>query len=178
MLTTAFAERLEVPLAIVDQLVHRGGAVEILTDRAPVDVDERPALGGAADVLFPWQRELSVSGGTLRLRGVERATGFGVHAFSRLTFEVPDGATAFRVTAGVLDETAAIPADASMSFAIELDGVSVVESDVVGVTDEPVVLRVDDLAGARRLTLVAGDGGDLDAGDRGVWASPTFLGLD
>jgi hypothetical protein len=37
------------------------------------------------------------------------------------------------------------------------------------------ILRVDGLAGAERIELVVGDGGDDDAGDRAAWFDGVIL---
>lgn len=174
-LETGFAGPVDLPLVVVTAIVPRGPKRVLLAELDPVEVDERPAIGGPQDVLFPWQRELSVSGRALVVGGVARATGLGVHAHSRLVYAVPQGARRLRVTAGLCDEVAALPADASMTFALVVDGERRVESEVLREGDAPVVLALDGLAGAARVELIATDAGDLDAGDRGAWVDALFL---
>jgi len=174
-LGTGFAGRVELPLVVVSDLVARGPDVVPLAALEPVEVAEHPAIGGPQDVLHPWQRDLSVSGQPLVVGGVARATGLGVHAHSRLVWAVPEGAARLRVTAGLCDEVTALPADASMTFALLVDGEPRAESGILREGDPPVVLVADGLADAERVALVAGDAGDLDAGDRGAWADALFL---
>jgi alpha-galactosidase len=116
-----------------------------------------------------------VSGRLLSVGGVPRATGVGVHANSTLVYELPSGASRLRVTAGLVDEVVELPATGSVSFEILVDGESRASSGVLHEGQTPVVLRVDELAGHRRLELRVGDGGDDDAGDRAAWVDGVIL---
>jgi NPCBM/NEW2 domain len=174
VLATRFAPRLELPASALLALVRRGDGRVLLADLPPVEVEERPATGGPADVLFPWRADLSVTGRLLSVDGLPRATGLGVHAVSRLLFDLPPGCRALRVTAGLCDEVRELPAVASVDFRVLVDGqprgsARVVEGDPAG------VLRVDGLSGAKRLELQVTDGGDDDAGDRAAWVDGVLL---
>lgn len=174
VLATRFADEVVVPTAQLADLVVADPRSVPLASLEPVTVSERPTLGGTDDVLHPWRRHWSVTGEVLSTGGVPRATGLGVHAIAELSFEVPEGARAFRVTAGLSDEVADIPAEASVTFTLLVDGEPRETTGVVAEGDEPVVLRVP-LAGASTLTLRVDDGGDDDAGDRAVWADGLFV---
>lgn len=172
---TRFAERLVVPLDQLAGLVVSDARTVPVATLEPTGVDERPTLGGADDLLHPWRREWSVTGEVLSVGGVARASGLGVHAISDLTFDVPDGATSFRVTAGLCDEVGAIPATGTVTFVLLVDGAERTRSPLVSEGDAPVVLRLDDLAAASTLTLRVEDGGDDDAGDRAAWVDGLFF---
>jgi hypothetical protein len=174
VLATRFAPRLELPAAALVSLVCRGAGRVLLADLAPVDVEQHPTLGGPQDVLFPWRADLSVTGRLLSVDGLPRATGLGVHATTRLAFDLPPGCRALRVTAGLCDEVRELPAAASVEFAVLVDGASRATARVTedGTAAE---LRVDGLSGARRLELLVTDGGDDDAGDRAAWVDGVLL---
>lgn len=174
VVATRFAARLELPLDAVLALVPRGPERVLLSDLAPVEVEERPTVGGPADVLFPWRRDLSVTGRPLDVGGQPRATGIGVHAFTRLVFDLPHGVRALRVTGGLCDEVTELPARGSVEFRVLVDGRERARAQVVE-DGSPALLRVDGLDGARRLELVVTDGGDDDAGDRAAWVDGLLL---
>lgn len=178
VLATRFAPRLELPAAALVSLVSRAPGRVLLGELAPADVEQRPTVGGPQDVLFPWRAELSVTGRLLSVDGRPRATGLGVHATTRLLFDLPKGCRALRVTAGLCDEVRELPAAASVEFAVLVDGA---QRAAARVTEDGTAaeLRVDDLSGARRLELLVTDGGDDDAGDRAAWADGVlFCGAD
>jgi hypothetical protein len=174
-LSSRLAERLELPASALASLVHAGLGNLLLADLVPVEVDERPSIGGPEDFLFPWRADLSVTGRPLSVGGVLRATGLGVHSNSRLAFELPAGVTALRVTVGLCDEVTELPARGSVRFEVLVDGVQRAASGVVREGDPPVVLRVDGLDGAQRLELVVDDAGDDDAADRAAWVDGVLL---
>ncbi len=177
LLETWFAPDLALPLECVASVLVGGRTATPgpLERYEPVEVEEWPALGGPEALLFPWRRGLSVSGGPLRVDGVLRTTGLGVHANARLRFAVPQGAGALRITAGLLDEVLELPAVASVTFAVRVDGETVAETGVVREGDPPVELRIGDLRAGQVLELVTLDAGDLDAGDRAAWVDGVYL---
>jgi hypothetical protein len=174
LLATRFAARLELPLEAVRALVPRGADRVLLAELAPVEVEERPTVGGPDDVLFPWRRDLSVTGRQLAVDGLPRATGLGVHAFTRLAFDLPPGVRTLRVTGGLCDEVSELPAHGSVEFRVLVDGR---ERARAAVTEDgaPALLRVAGLDGARRLELLVSDAGDDDAGDRAAWVDGLLL---
>jgi hypothetical protein len=173
-LATRFAPRLDLPLEEVRALVPQGDDRVLLASLAPAEVEERPTVGGPDDVLYPWRRDLSVTGRQLSVGGLPRATGLGVHAFARLAFELPPGVRTLRVTGGLCDEVGELPARGSVEFRVLVDGrerarAAVIEDGV------PATLRVDGLQDARLLELLVTDGGDDDAGDRAAWVDGLLL---
>lgn len=174
-LSTRLAERLTLPTAALVSLVQRGSGTILLADLSPVEVDERPSIGGPEDFLFPWRAEHSVTGRPLSVGGLLRATGLGVHSNSRLVFELPPGVSVLRVTVGLCDEVTELPAQGSVSFEILVDGERRAYSGVLREGDPAKVLRINDLADASTLTLVVSDAGDDDAGDRAAWVDGVLL---
>ena len=178
VLSTRFTERLELPLSALSSLVMRGPGVALLAELPPVAVEQWPTVGQPADFLFPWHADLSVTGRLLSVAGIPRATGLGVHANTRLAFTLPARASRLRVTGGLCDEVAELPATGSVRFEIRVEGQVVARSEVLREGEEPVVLRVDGLQAGRRLELLVDDGGDDDAGDRAAWVDGVILLAD
>jgi len=177
LVSTQFAERLELrPSELASMVLSDRGDQSplLLSDLSPRLVDEWPSLGRNEDTLFPWQRDLGVAGDLLRLDGLPRVTGLGVHANSRLVFELPQDARGLRVEVGLSDDVLTIPAHGSVSFEIFVNGLSVAVVERFDEGDDVVVLRVDGLSGGGQLELVVGDAGDHDAGDRAAWVDGLF----
>ncbi len=180
-LSSQFAANLTIPQADIASLLflEREDEAELgalpLSRGEPLHVEEWPSLGGPEALLYPWRRELSVSGGPLRLAGLLRATGLGVHANARLRFAVPPGMHALRVTVGLVDEVLELPAEASVSFELLVDGESKASTGLVVEGDPPRDLRVSGLRAGQTIELLTLDGGDLDAGDRAAWVDGVFL---
>lgn len=174
---TQFAKSLALPEAVIASLLphRREGRMIPLSRTDPVEVEEWPALGGPEAVLFPWRRELSVSGQALRVGGLLRTTGLGVHANARLQYVVPEGVSGLRVTVGLVDEVYDLPAEASVTFEILVDGASRVSTGIFREGDAPKDLRVVGLEAGQVIELVTLDAGDLDAGDRTGWVDGLFF---
>ncbi|HZJ72158.1 MAG TPA: NPCBM/NEW2 domain-containing protein, partial [Planctomycetota bacterium] len=94
---------------------------------------------------------------------------------TRLVFALPEHSQRLRVTGGLVDEVSELAAAGSVRFQIQVDDRVATRSEVVREGQEPAVLRVDDLRGARRLELLVDDGGDDDAGDRAAWVDGVIL---
>jgi len=179
VLATRFAARLQLPALSIVSLARRDGPVTLLADLPPVRVEQWPTFGSPQDFLFPWRRDLSVSGQLLSVGGIGRATGIGVHANARLAFLAPAGATALLVSAGLCDEVAALPAAGSVSFEVRVDGRLAAASGLLREGEPGRRLAVAGLHGGETIELLAGDGGDDDAGDRAAWVDGAFvLGRD
>jgi hypothetical protein len=174
VLATRFAPRLELPTSALLALVRRGDGRVLLADLAPAEVEEHPGDGVPGDVLFPWRADLSVTGRLLSVEGLPRATGLGVHADSRLVFDLPPGCRTLRVTAGLCDEVRELPAVGSVEFKVFVDGQQRASARVTE-GDPAAELRVEGLAGAKRLELHVTDGGDDDAGDRAAWVDGVLI---
>lgn len=175
VLSTPFAERLELPLSALASLLVRGPDVVLVAELPPVEVKQWPTIGRPEDFLFPWHADLSVTGRLLSVGGIPRASGLGVHANASLTFTLPERAQHLRITGGLVDEVGELPATGSVRFTLLVDGKQAAQSAVVSEGQEPVVLRLDGLTGGARLELLADDGGDDDAGDRAAWVDGVIL---
>ncbi len=175
VLATRFAARLELPTVAVASLVRSDGPFVLLADLPPSRVEQWPTFGAPADFLFPWRKDLSVTGQLLSVGSVSRATGLGVHSNSRLAFTVPAGASTLFVTAGLCDEVNELPARGSVNFELRVDGALLAATGLVREGEAARTLRLDGLHGGETLELVTLDGGDDDAGDRAAWVDGVFL---
>lgn len=108
----------------------------------------------------------SVDSNPLTLNGVAYPHGLGTHSVSRLLIDLKGSATRFEAMAGVDDEKKGA---GSVQFQVFVDGRKAFETPVLRGGNAPVPVSVD-LTGAKRMTLVATDGGDGNDSDHADWA--------
>jgi hypothetical protein len=128
----------------------------------------------------PWRRDRSVAGGVLSLPQHDESTnqrrvrrfdkGLGVHARSRLTFEVEDGFDQFAAVIGIDAET---QGRGDCEFVVLADGREVYRQRVRG-DDAPRDVNLD-IAGVKRLTLLVEAGEELDLADHADWGDARLL---
>ena len=116
----------------------------------------------------------TLAGGPIVLGGVEYARGIGMHAWCRMTYPVPAGATAFQAVVG-------------LSWNVRDCEVALVRFEVLGENGEllwtsglvdnrtPPQRVLVDVAGRREITLVVTDGENGRDCDHGDWADPSYL---
>jgi alpha-galactosidase len=105
-------------------------------------------------------------GGPLSLRGAAYERGLGVHAPSRLAYELGGGCTSFSADVGVDDETGG---NGSVSFEVWTDGALAWTSGVLSGTSPAEHVTLD-MRGVHELRLVVTDGGDGVEYDHADWA--------
>ena len=165
----------EVDIALdhVASVRYLSGRCRYLSDLRPVAVDEH--LGPLFESRYPWRRDANVLGGPLRIGRQNFTKGLGVHAYSKLEFELGGGYERFQATIG-LDDTArppggiAGPQVASVVFRVLLDDkVLLEEAKTYGDAPQPIDLAIE---GGQRLTLIVDFGKDdlHMARDRADWA--------
>lgn len=110
----------------------------------------------------------------ISLEHIFYSRGVGMHANSRITYRVPEGATALCAVAGLPDSSSSCQVG-SVVFEVrdEADHL-LARSDVVR-SGGPAVAIVADLRGAKEVTLVVSDAGDGIDCDHGTWGDPVFL---
>lgn len=140
----------------------RGGRLLYLSDLDPVEVEQVPHLGR----LWPWQRDRSVGGTPLSIRGKVYRKGLGVHSRSRLAYDLNGLFRRFRTEIGIDDATAHI---GQATFTILADGRVLFSRENLAGDDEPVQVDVD-TTGVQRLELLVDYGMGLDVGDHANWA--------
>ena len=110
----------------------------------------------------------AVGGGSLRVGGTVHARGLGVHAPSRLAFDLEPGGL-LRGAVGIDDSVLDLPAEGSVVFRLHWNGAAVWESATLSSGDAPVGLPALDLSAGGRLELEADPTDDSIPGDRANW---------
>jgi hypothetical protein len=130
-----------------------------------------PADFNYEDYLFKVRRDSAQGGGPISLRGRVYAKGLGVHAISRLTFDLNRQYTRFLVDIGVDDSAGDL---ASVEFKVYADGKLIFES---GVMRRSAPARSIDLEvlNARRLVLEVTAADNADIQDRANWANAKLV---
>ncbi len=143
----------------------RGGPGRLLSGLKPVTV----AFG-----FRPPRVDANWDGGPIRMGGVTYEHGLGTHAWCRMTYAVPGGATAFQTIVGLADEARTCEKGA-VTFEIRGDDETLLyDSGLVDRATPPQAVYVR-LAGTRTITLVVTEGGNGPDCDHALWALPSFL---
>ncbi len=162
---------LDLPLEGVDQLVLDDGSVGHLGALAPARVVEGWPVGDDTGMRWPFQVDRSVVGGPLRAAGRVWPRGIGVHAPSRLEWEL-DGSWKRLLGAAAIDDSVELLAyRGSVRCAIYLDGSDTPawSSGRIEGGAAPVRLGAIDLSGVRRVVLEVDMDERLYVADRLNW---------
>lgn len=165
-------------LSDVIEVDFLGGRAVYLSDLEPASAREE--CGPLFRLRMPHRRDASVVGTPLRMRGKAYRKGLGVHAYSRLEYDLGGAYEKFRATVG-LDDTArpesGDPNVGRVVFRAYRDGEKIFERELTW-KDDPVPIDLS-VRGAKRLALEAdygGSGGSLDlALDRANWAEARLV---
>jgi len=179
----------EVELWRVEPAGRAGGqvTVEIASPPTPVPTPPRIQLETGPQVQVSSLEPLEVrygfeppyvdqtwGGGPIVLGGVRYRHGLGMHAWCRMTYAVPEGATAFQAVVGLADSQRSCPA-ALVTFEVGGgDGEPLFDSGPVGPTTPPQRVLVA-LHGERTVTLSVTEAGNGRDCDHASWAEPAFL---
>jgi len=157
---------LVLPASDLASLRFRNGRYVYLSDLEPAGQEETPFFGGPDALRFSVGRDRSVGGGPLRCAGREYARGLGLHARTRLRFDLDGEYRTFRAAVGIDDEVLLFPRSGSAVLRILLDGDRVFESPPLRAGMEPVRIPDLPLTGARELVVEADFGDGDPIGDR------------
>jgi hypothetical protein len=118
------------------------------------------------------QKNLTVVGNTITLRGATYATGIGTHAVSNITYNLAGQYVAFVSDVGVDDE---VNGNGAVDFQVVGDGKVLFDSGILTGTSPVVHVNVN-VTGVQQLTLVATNGisGSIDY-DHADWAGAQLL---
>jgi hypothetical protein len=158
-LPTIFIPPTPTPIAL------RGGPQMSLSQLTPHDITwgfEPPKIDRAFD------------DAPILMGDVRYDRGIGTHAWTRMTYDVPEGATAFQAIIGLSDSVLNCAA-AAVTFEVrdETDHL-LYDSGLVDVTN-PLKAMLVELHGAKAITLVVTEGGNGRDCDHANWAQPAFL---
>ena len=172
--------KMSVPFGALRELLVDNGRYAFLgwlplADSGPVASPFDPP--GSEPLGMVWHPRMgrSVSGGPLRAEGRDWTHGIGVHAPSRLTWELGGEFASLRLLAAVEDPARRGQLKGSVRFRVWADGKQLFESGVVRAGEA--VLRLPSLAltGVQQLVLEVDDAGDGPVMDRAQWLRPILL---
>jgi len=159
------------PWAAVDALVVDDGSIRFLSELPAAREDGRGTqFGDELGMVWDHRIDGCVTGGELRTGGRVYRRGIGMHAPTRVTWELDGAFLSLRALVGVDDSALFNPRDAqgSVVFRVLLDGEIAWESGVVRGGDAVLPVPPIPLAGKSELTLEADMVGDF-RGDRANW---------
>lgn len=131
--------------------------------------------GFEGEVVHAWRRDRSVLGGELLAQGRAYGRGLGVHSRSRLSFDVPAGATHFRTRVAFDDSVAELPIKAHAVVRVLLGNKLLFESSDLKTGQEPLDAGLHLVKVGDTITLEVDFGRGRDIGDRVNWLLPMFL---
>lgn len=176
---TAGEEELLLPPGLVAELLVDNGryaflswlAIDAGPPRSPFDPPGAEPLG----MVWPHRLDRAVDGQPLRAGGRDWARGIGVHAPSRLAFDLGGAWGQLRLAVGLNDPPRGTAARGSVRYRVLLDGNKVWESQLLRTGDAVLAPPPIDVSGARELILEVDDGGDGPIMDRANWLRPLLL---
>ena len=149
--------------------VARTGPEQVFLGALAFDELGAPGLfGDGFGLPWPPRVDRAVGGGPLRVGGEAHARGLGVHAPSRLGFDLAPGGV-LRGAVGVDDSVLDLPAEGSVVFRVHWNGEEAWESPRLTSGMAPVALPALDLAAGGRLELEVDPTDDSIPGDRADW---------
>lgn len=157
---------LGIPLEKLSHVSFLGGRCQYLSDIEPKKTTEH--LGNLFLARLPFKRDRNVLGKQLRMKGKTYAKGLGVHAYSKLEYDLAGNFQKFQATIG-LDDSARPPLQGAGSstgtvvFRVWLDGKRIIEK-VMKFSDPPQELDLP-VANGQTLSL------EVDFGDKNLSAA-------
>ncbi len=143
----------------------REGRRIFLTERIPTEVK----YGFA-----PPETNRQYNGEPIVMGGVRYERGLGTHAWCRMTYAVPPGATSFQAIVGLSDSVKDCPA-AAVTFEVRDEHDRLLSTTAqVDPTTPPQAFEVD-VSRVTAITLVTTEGGNGRDCDHANWAVPAFL---
>ena len=166
-LRASFGVPLSLDVARVLSIEFRGGRLVYLSDIEPAQVKETPFF----DIVWRHRRDASVDGHPLRIGGKTYRKGLGVHTRCRLVYALDGAYRSFITDVGIDDE---VGDKGSADVRVLVDGKLKFERKAL--TGRAAPLRIElDVAGAKRLTLIADFGPQLDIADHVDWANARLI---
>ncbi len=161
------------PEAVAEVLVE-GAGLAFLSDLEPASAEPTAPFGDELGMVWPVLRDRCTTGEALRAGGRRYTRGLGVHAPSRVEYELGGAWRSLRAEVAVDDSVVPLPARGSVRFRVLADGEARWESPVVQGGDGPLVLPELDLTGVGRLVLEVDPADELFVGDRADWLRPVL----
>lgn len=165
---------LTLPLREVALVARDDGVMQFLSSLEPADIGPISPFGD--DLGMTWAPRLDRAVGLGPLRAGERqwTRGIGVHAPSRVTWNLDGSWKQLRARLAVDDSVLDQNLVGSVVFRVLVDGEELAASRVIRGGDAPVLLPAVDLTGARELVLVVDPTEDGWFADRANWLVPVL----
>ena len=175
-LTVAGGAELALPAHVVLEVALDDGSFAYLSELAPSDTGPAGPFDDDLGMTYPPRVDRAVvTGRPLTVAGRTWSRGLGVHAPSRLTWELDGGWSQLRTHAGVDDSALEIARTGSVVFRVLVDGEERFASPVRRGGDDALELPTIDLEGARELVLEVGEATDYWVADRADWLRPILV---
>jgi len=168
-LVTPLGRGLRLPLDALSEVLVLDSGVRFLSDLEPVASTDTAPFGDDLGMIWPARRDRSTSGSALRAGGRVWTRGLGVHAPSRVEYELGGDWAQLRGAVAIDDEVVPLPARGSVRFRVLGDGRALWESEVVRGGDAPLSLPPLELKGVQRLVLEVDSADEMHVGDRADW---------
>jgi len=157
------------PLGALVEIVADSGPIAFLSDLAPASADEGSPFDDDLGMRWPHRMDRSVTGGALISAGRRHSRGIGVHAPSRLTWQLDGAWRQLRGAVAIDDSVLLLPHRGSVIFRVHVDGELRWESGLVRGGRPPLTLPPIDLAGAKNLELEVDMATRFHVADRANW---------
>ena len=175
-LVTRAGRGLRLKRSAVAELFVPGAGARYLSELTPTVVGpEGSPFGDGFGMVWPHRVDRSVTGGPLRCGGRLYTRGIGVHAPSKLQWELDGSWSTLKLAVGVDDEALELGGQGSVVFRVLVDGEARFESELITVGQKPVVVPPVSLEGAKLLSLEVEMASDLHVGDRADWLRPVLV---
>ncbi len=197
----ALGREIELPSSLVLEIAREDGRWTSLSELGPSDLGPLSSFGDEFGKVWPPRMDRAQSGGPLRAEGREWARGIGVHACSRITWDLAGGYSSLRLYAAIDDEVRRADRGGSVQFLIRVDDtVYFVDTEgklaslkfsgelscpdlpipeakirIAHAGEPPLEIGPIDLTGARELVLAVYPGPDSFVLDRADWLRPILL---
>ena len=163
----AFGGQVTFPVEQLLGLDFRNGRVTYLSDLEPSEYHCMPYFR----VPYPYERDRTLLGNFLGLRGRLFRKGISMHSRSELTYVLDGHFHRFEAVVGIDDET---QGRGNVVFRVLLDGQPAWESGKVSGKGSALPIRID-TTGAQRLTLVVDFADEADVLDHADWAAARLI---
>lgn len=175
-LVTRAGRGLRLPRASVAELFVPDAGALYLSELAPKAIGaEGSPFGDGFGMVWPYRVDRSVTGGPLRCGGELFTRGIGVHAPSKLQWELDGSWSSLKLGVGVDDEVLELASKGSVVFRVLVDGEARFESGVLTGGQGPLAVPAVSLEGANQLILEVEMSGDLHVADRADWLRPVLV---
>lgn len=160
---------LRLPISVISEILVEDERLRFLSELEPTLAEEAAPFGDDLGMRWPHQRDRAVSGGPLRAGGRIWTRGLGVHAPSRLVFELGGEWRGLSGKVALDDEVLTLAARGSVRFRILADGELRWESPVMRGGEGPLDLPALSLAGVGVLVLEVDEATEMHVADRADW---------